>query len=328
MGKATRSPVTPAQVGARLRETRQRLGLSLAEVHDRTGILWRELEALEAGDLRKVPDRQAGLVALHRYAAHIGLDEWPMARVLERHWPQSTSSYAPAVMSTTSPARGPGASMGAGFPVRDPVDSGTQADPITEDPTAMIFGVGTGALHSRYLHPRTAHGAAPVPLQVAVWLVALLVVVGGGGLAAKHGVARWLGDFHWGPAPTPTFAASQNVLGSVAAAASKPDVVLVSSGIASAVVSVRAPQFSVVIMPTAPCWVKVTAGSSAEPVFAGTLQPGDEKIIDAVGGQLTVQLGAGGVTVHVQVRGQTVPGWSFRPSVAPLTVSFNTTSDS
>ena len=57
--KRRRAPVTPVQVGAELRGAREVMGLSLAEVHDRTGILWRDLEALEVGDLRKMPDRQA-----------------------------------------------------------------------------------------------------------------------------------------------------------------------------------------------------------------------------------------------------------------------------
>ena len=326
-GKRRRSPATPVQVGAELREAREGMGLSLAEVHDRTGILWRELEALEAGDLRKMPDRKASLVSLHRYAAYVGLDEYRLARVFERHWPQSTATHA-QVVSFASPAHNPWAQMDTGRPLLDPGENVTQAMGIREDPTAMMFGVGTGVLHPTYRYPRKVDLAAPLPLRVAVWLVALLVVVGGAGLAAKHGAARWLGDIGWGPAPTSTFAASQNASGTIASTASKPEVVLVSSGTASAAFSVRATQFSVLVMPAARCWVQVTTASSTQPVFAGILQPGDEKIIDAVGGQLTVQIGAGGVTVQVQVRGQTVPGWSFRPSVAPSTLSFNTTSDS
>ena len=321
-GKSRPASATPVQVGTELREAREAMGSSLAEVHDRTGILWRELEALESGDLRKMPDRQIALVALHHYAVHLGLDEWPLARVIERNWWPSRATHPPTAISVASPCANPWAPMDTGRLILDPGDSATQAGGIREDPTATILGIGADVLYPSYRYPRQVDVAAPLPLRVAVWLVAVLLVVGGAGLAAKHGAASWLGDIHWGPAPTPTFAASQNTSGSIASSASKPEVVLVSSGIGSAAVSVRAAQFSVVLVPTARCWVQVTTASSAVPVFAGILQPGDEKIIDAVAGQLTVQLGAGGVTVQVQVRGQIVPGWSFRPSVAPAILSF------
>ena len=299
------------------------MGSSLVEVHDRTGILWRELEALEAGELWKMPDRQIALLSLHRYAAHLGLDEWPLARVIERHWPPPMVTGVPTVVSFASPSHDLSIQMDTGH-LRS--DSSDGSPLLTFNDTMQVPALG--AAPPRYVHSRKAVAAAPLPLRVAVWVVALLVVVGGAGLAAKHGAARWMADIHWGPAPTSTFASSQNASGTIASSASKPAVVLVSSGTASAAVSVRATQFSVVVMPTARCWVQVTTASSASPVFAGILQPGDEKIIEAVGGQLTVQIGAGGVTVQVQVRGQTVPGWSFSPSVAPFILSLSSMPDS
>jgi hypothetical protein len=321
-GEERRSPVTTGEVGAELREARKGVGLSLAEVHDRTGITWRDLEALEAGEPWKIPDRQSALVGLHRYAALLGLDGRPLARVLHEHWP-SMATRAPGMMPFASPASNPWAPMDTGYLTSD---SGDGSRLSTFNDTTRVPALGT--VPPRYPYARKVVVAAPLPLRVAVWLVALLLVAASVGLAAKHGVARWLGDIHWGPAPTTNIAASQNASGTIASSASKPVVVLASSGTGSATVSVRAAQFSVVVVPTAPCWVQVTASSSIPPVFAGILQPGDEKVFDAVGGQLSMQIGAGGVTIQVQVHGQTVPGWSFRPSVAPSILNFASTSDS
>jgi hypothetical protein len=305
LGKRQESLATPVQVGAQLRQAREAMGSSLAEVHDRTGILWRELEALEAGHLSKLLDRQSALVALHRYAAHLGLDESPLAPVIERNWPRAWPTHAPVVMVRASPFNGRSAPMDTEHLNSD---SRYRSHLTTFNETMRIPAVGAG--QPRYAPPRKVAGTAPLPLRVSVWLVALLVILGGGVLAAK--------DIKWGTPPAHSLTVSQ----------SKPMVVLASSGAGSVDVGVRAPQFSVLVIPTAPCWVQATVPSSAGPEFVGTLQPGAEKTIDAVGGELIVQIGAGGVTLQVQVSGQTVPGWSFRPSVAPSTLNFSSLADS
>ncbi|MHB8439983.1 MAG: RodZ domain-containing protein [Acidimicrobiales bacterium] len=294
-GKSRRSPATPAQVGSALREAREALGQSLAEVHDDTGIPWKALEALEAGDIRKMPDRQMALVGLHLYAAHVALDEWPLARVLERSWPEPTPNPQPATRFVTP-------SAGASW---DPVGTGR---------------AGGG------LYPRTVVMPAPLPLRLAVWLVALLVAVGAAGLAAQHGAAHWLGEIRLGPAPVRPFATSQNASGTVASPATRAVVVLASSGPTSDAVSVRATQFSVVVETAARSWVQVSTSSGVAPTFAGMMQAGDVRVFDAVGGKLSMQIGAGGVTLRVRVGGQIVPGWSFRPPVAPLMLNFASTS--
>jgi len=292
------SPSTLAEVGAELRQARERLGASLVEVHEHTGLSWRELDALETGDLRRTMDRQGTVVGLHRYAAYLGLDGCRLARVLNE--PSEGTRHLSSIVGGSTH--------------------------FSEDVTAPIPRIGPGAPHPEHGQSRRREGSAPLVLRVAVWLVAILLVVGGGSLATTHGVARWLGDIRWGPSPTPAVAASQDVSATIGSSSPTPVAVLAPSGAGSVAVSVRALQFGVLVKPTAPCWVRVTTSSSATPLFVGVLPPGDNRTFDAANGRLSVEIGAGGVTLELRVRGHAKPGWSFKPSVAPLTLNFTSAS--
>src|SRR5579872_3117269 len=156
-GRRQGSSATPIQVGAELRQAREAMGSSLAEVHDLTGILWRELEALEAGDLSKLFDRQSALVALHRYVAHLGLDEGPLARVIERKWPPSWPMHAPVVMVQASPSNDRLVP-----PDTEHLNSDSRYRPHrpTIDETTRIPALGTG--HAGFARPRKVVGSAPL----------------------------------------------------------------------------------------------------------------------------------------------------------------------
>lgn len=63
-----------ADFGARLREARERRGLSLRAIADRTKISARSLEALERNDIGKLPGGIFSRAFVRAYAAQIGLD--------------------------------------------------------------------------------------------------------------------------------------------------------------------------------------------------------------------------------------------------------------
>ncbi|MEQ1911919.1 MAG: helix-turn-helix domain-containing protein [Vicinamibacterales bacterium] len=60
--------------GARLREARERRGLSLREIADATKIAARSLEALEKNDIARLPGGIFSRAFVRAYAVHVGLD--------------------------------------------------------------------------------------------------------------------------------------------------------------------------------------------------------------------------------------------------------------
>jgi len=60
--------------GARLREARERRGLSLREIADATKIAARSLEALERNDIARLPGGIFSRAFVRAYAVHVGLD--------------------------------------------------------------------------------------------------------------------------------------------------------------------------------------------------------------------------------------------------------------
>jgi cytoskeletal protein RodZ len=64
----------PADFGARLREARERRGLSLREIADATKISARSLEALERNDIVRLPGGIFSRAFVRAYALHVGLD--------------------------------------------------------------------------------------------------------------------------------------------------------------------------------------------------------------------------------------------------------------
>jgi cytoskeletal protein RodZ len=66
------------QVGERLREQRERLGLSLDDIERHTHLRVHYLQALEAGDLANLPSPVQGRGMLNNYADFLGLDPEPL----------------------------------------------------------------------------------------------------------------------------------------------------------------------------------------------------------------------------------------------------------
>ena len=68
------SPGSTTSVGARLREAREKRGLSLRQVADRTRISVMALEALERNDIKRLPGGIFTRAFLRSYAGEVGLD--------------------------------------------------------------------------------------------------------------------------------------------------------------------------------------------------------------------------------------------------------------
>lgn len=78
---ATPSPALGAErVGARLRQGREALGLSIAEVGQRTRVPLRHLEAIEATDFAALPSPTYAIGFARAYARTVGLNEVDIAR--------------------------------------------------------------------------------------------------------------------------------------------------------------------------------------------------------------------------------------------------------
>lgn len=384
-GKLTRrsadqrgSAATPTDVGASLRDARERLGVSLGEVRDRTGIPWQYLEALEAMDLAGLPDQRTVVTAARRYSEVVGLDPSEVCGTALRvwqdvHWTQAlhTTSSPPTtheVLATTGRGKrrqgvgSPNGSSGSRRPgpsKRDPAastsgessqaalgssDSSGRGGLETLTRTAEVPGITKGAglsIHFADTGPipaasRFHGGVRPAPrwLRMSVAVAAALLLIAGAGMVVHHYKPQWFKDLHLtrenasGP---PAAAASihggtsgRTTPSSGSGRSSNAAVVTQrSSSTDSASITVRSANYQVVVLAQQPCWVDATVPSSSTPVFENVLQAGQKQVLTPSGGQMSVQLGASGVVVGVQVGGKTVPGWLFVPSNAPFTLSFS-----
>ena len=107
-GQPNPNPVPPARPGERLRDAREAMGLSLAEVAARTRVPQRHLEALEAGDYTALPSPTYAMGFSKAYVRAVGGDEVLIAqevrRDLDRLGPRRPE-YVP--YETADPARVP-----------------------------------------------------------------------------------------------------------------------------------------------------------------------------------------------------------------------------
>jgi hypothetical protein len=339
---------TPAAISTPLREAREASNVTLAEVHDRTGVPWPQLEALEAGELSRFPDLRSALTAVRRYADLMHLDGEPLAKLTEEHWGTVPAGFAGGTDA-------PGASDGrhtqsvytghttsGGHLSRYPGD-GTHLRAFTQ--TDEVPGVRRAALARPNGHdgsgqfsvtgsfPATPVGLAyvkpaPLVLRGAVWVAASLLVVALGGLAVQHYQPKWLKDIHLvrnGHTGTRPPSAGATTPSHHNAPAHPGLVTETDTGTGSATVSVHAASYTVLVAAWGRCWTVVHTPQSFSPVFAETLPAGQSKEFDSFDGKLTVSVSAALVTMEVKVGGKPVPGWIFKPPSVPFVLNFNST---
>ena len=326
-GDIRTTPTSPVEIGRLLRQARESVGLDLLTVHDRIGRPITQIEALEAGDLRQLPDQAGALSTLRRYAAFLSLDGDAMALHLMEAW--SSAGAPTAFRPTVAPAT---VAVGAGAPVDSPdhLRAFTQTGQVPAVGAVFDTGMPTGivtALEPEDLRVtrRAARRArrrsrAPRWLRTSTWVIALLVVVAGAGqyLVLTH--PRLLADWHVlrvtgpGGAPIPV---TRHVTHTTAPP--PPLVHLASTTPAGATYTVGARNFAVTVAPSGGCWVQVSDPSSLTPVFQAVLAAGQRKTFQATS-SLTVQVGSAAVAVGVSVG--TKLGLQVAPKQAPFTYTF------
>ena len=335
---------TPGDVGVALREAREGLGMTLADVRDRTGVAIQHLEAMEAMDLGRLPDQRTVLVAARRYSEVVGLDPSPVCETALRSWQEG---FRP---ETASAAPGDGAWLYSPNMATIPPKTGGWPETTNTNPETHLEAFTQTAELPVIRNARTPYagdnsqfantGVVPVTsssrrrrrfpprwLQVTLDATGVLVLLFGAGFAVHHYEPQWLTDIHL-PGGHPSTAArnphsSQSSRSAHASHVATRSLVTQSSTTPGSVsVIVDSADYQVVISATQPCWVEATAPGSSDPVFEGVLQAGEAQRFSPAQGALTVELGASHVDVQVQLAGKIVQGWSFTPPIAPFTLNF------
>ena len=321
-------PLTPTEAGEMLRGARASLGIELPEVHDRTGISWRNLEALESGDVQRFSDPAAAAVAMRRYAELVLLDPDPLVTSVTS--PVFAFAGAPNPAGNGSWTAAPAEADASGH-LRRYHDDHSHLRSFTQ--TAQVpavggrSGVATGAFHRSHTtgqHQVPKRRKAPWALRFFIWFVLFLVLVGVAGLSINHYQPQWLRDIHvLKTTPKQASSAGSNNH-TTSPPASRPtqtsNVATVKTtklGIGTATVTVDATNYTVVVGTFNSCWVEAQVPGSVNPLLNRTLSPGQSVSIPVTGGQLSLELGALAAEISVQIDGKTVPRWTLNPTQSP-----------
>ncbi|HYA69593.1 MAG TPA: RodZ domain-containing protein, partial [Acidimicrobiales bacterium] len=351
-------PSTPADTGVALLRARQALGLGLTDVRDRTGVSIAVLEALETGDLSRAPSREAVVVGLRRYADLVNLDGEALVATIEPYWGSdalvgATSRSAFGLDTRYGQGTGANPPVTGGFAghLRQYPDRATHLEAFTRTAQTPAVGGSSGSVSAagwlgfygtgQVLGQTGMYPATPAlrirqvvrpaawPVRVLVWTAVATLAIAGAGLVLAHVRPQWLRDAHLARVPHSASATSGSVTKEANGAPSTPSTTpasnsLVSTGVPGPTgtpVVVQSAQYTVVLATSAPCWVEATAPGTPA-VFNQTLPAGAKQVLTPVNGQIDVELGSAGATVAVSLNGKIVPGWSFAPTTAPVTLLF------
>lgn len=329
--------LTPQGAGQMLREARERLGIDLAEVHDRTGISWRNLEALEAGDLTRFSEPSSAAIAMRRYADLVDLDSATLIKSLEN----PIAGYSGS--ANASGGASVGTSVTSGMAGLSAGTSRTRAVAAQLEPAQTThlrhYESDRGNLRSftqtaevpivegspGFYPQRHRRRKAPIGLRLLTWLLLLLLVVGGAGLSVYHYKPQWLRDIHVlkTHTKTPIVAAPHTKTTSpehVTTPTTQP-VRTTSVGVGTASVDVAVANYTVVVTATAPCWVEAQVPVSEKPLVNHTLVGGQSVSIPVTGGQLSLTLGSVAAKITIEVGGKP-QFWLLRPNGVPFVVTF------
>jgi hypothetical protein len=331
-------PATVAQeIGSLLRAAREEQGLELLAVHDRLNRPITQLEALEWGDLARLPDQAMALNTLRRYAALVGLDGDALALRMIDAWSNApTGSPGPGPSDTGTPVTNVVAAVTTGPDHLRAFTQTGQVPRVGAGSTAAVGGYGydatgppTGTFpvvprHELRQSKRSVAKArrrlrAPRPLKIATWVTAGLLVVVLVGIGMLEQRPQWLVSAHILRIVEPGGTTS----GGTAPAAKRPvqasPVVLTSSASQTAAYSVNTPNFVVEITTTGKCWVQVTSSASQKPLVED-IQPAGMRLPYPATGTMTVEVGSSAVVVAIAVKGKVV--FYNAPHVTPFTYTF------
>jgi cytoskeletal protein RodZ len=331
------------EIGALLREAREERGLDLLAVHDRLSRPITQLEALESGQLDRLPDQALALSTLRRYAAFLGLDGDALALRMIDAW-----SAAPAVAGKAARNENGAAVTNVVAAVStgpDHLRAFTQTGPVPKvraGSTAAAgnygYDVATGPPTGTFpvvprqelkqskravAKARRKH-RAPTSLKVVTWLVGGLLILSLAGTVILAQRPQWLASARIlrvvQPGGTRATSASPASQGTVQAAA----VELTGTSGQTSTYSVNTRAFVVDVTTTGPCWVQVTSSSSPTPLVSG-VQTAGRKLSYPAQGTMTVQVGSSAVVVGVSVKGKVV--FYNAPHATPYTYTFSSASN-
>jgi cytoskeletal protein RodZ len=321
--------LTSVDAGAALREARERLGIDLAEVHDRTGISWRNLEALESGDVQRFSDPSAAGVAMRRYADLVSLDSAPLIAALSN---PPAYAYSGAGSSGSSAVRGTPAVEPSTGHLRRYHNDHSHLRSFTQTAEVPVVGGVSGPPPisglNGYAHVRVRR-KAPWFLRFVTWLALFLLILGAAGLAVDHYKPQWLRDIHLiqvAAHPTtgshhPTTARS-TVPTTRTSTASSPTVTTSKTGVGTVTVKVSVPDYTIQISTFGACWIQAQTPLSVNPLLNRTLSAGQSVSIPVTGVQISIEFGSLSAQIKVEVGGKPVQGWSLKPDAVPYFVTF------
>ncbi len=331
------------EIGRLLKDRRLERELDLLTVHDRLHRPITQLEALEDGDLARLPDQALALSTLRRYAALLDLDGDNLALQMIDAW--STIPPAPRELAmsdtgatavanvVTAVATGPEhlraftqtgevPRVGGGA-TGSPGGSGAYGYGVATGPPTGTFPVvpRQDLKQSRRSVARARRRRrAPAWLKASTWITAVLVlgVVVGSGLLQWRPI--WLVRAHilrvvepGGARPT---ASPPDPRGG---GAGKPVVVSTASDGASSSYTVGTSHFSVTLTTSGRCWIQVTSSQSTTPLVSSVQDAGMTLVFPATGA-MTVQVGSSSVVVGITAGKKTV--FSNTPQAVPYTYTF------
>jgi cytoskeleton protein RodZ len=325
------------EIGTLLREAREERGLDLLAVHDRLSRPITQLEALELGDLDRLPDQALALSTLRRYAAFLGLDGDALALRMIDAW-----SAAPATASVAAHNDNGAAATNVVAAVStgpDHLRAFTQTGPVpmvragtttalanygyevnTGPPTGTFPVVPRQELKEsrRAVAKARRKQRAPASLKAFTWVVGILLIVAVAGSVILSQRPQWLASAHilrvvgTGGAPAGPSSAPK------ASSAAVPVVSTSTSGQTSNY-TVATKAFVVDVTTTGPCWVQVTSSASPTPLISG-VQPAGKKLSYPAQGTMTVQVGSSAVVVGISVKDKVV--FYNAPRSTPFTYVF------
>ncbi len=325
------------EIGTLLREAREERGLDLLAVHDRLSRPITQLEALESGDLDRLPDQALALSTLRRYAAFLGLDGDALALRMIDAW----SAPPPAAAKDTHSDNGAAATnvVAAVSAGPDHLRAFTQTGPVptVRGRSAAVGGYGyevatgppTGTFpvvprqelkqSKRAVAKARRKQRAPKALKVITWVVGGLLVLAVAGSVILAQRPQWMASAHILRVVEP--GGAQATSGSTASTGSAHPATVVPTGVSGQTsnYSVNTRAFVVDVTTTGPCWVQVTSSRSSTPLVSG-VQPAGRKLSFPAQGTMTVQVGSSAVVVGVSVKGKVV--FYNAPRSTPYTYVF------
>ncbi|MBF6557448.1 MAG: helix-turn-helix domain-containing protein [Acidimicrobiales bacterium] len=331
------------EIGRQLRGAREERGLDLLAVHDRLSRPITQLEALEHGDLTRLPDQALALSTLRRYAAFLGLDGDALALRMIDAWSASPAASAGSrrIGAGTAPVTNVMAAVTTGPDHLRAFTQTGQVPKVGDASTAAAGGYGYGVStgpptgtfpvvprqdikqSKRAVAKARRRLRAPTSLKVITWVTAALVVVALVGFGASQLRAQWLARSHLlrivQPGGTPVAAPAPNP-GAGGHTHQAAAVQLTSTQGTTSNYTVTTPKFTVAIATTGSVWVQVTSSSSTN-TLVSAIQPAGKTLTFPATGAMTVEVGASAVVVAVTVNGKSV--FFDRPTATPFTYVFN-----